>query len=287
MLLCFLVTLRSLKGKFYFLGDWLLHTSIFAAACALSLCLATEKMISGHLPPLATPLHALVAGATLLEYNVHALLNHHLTTDVKADRRWHWLCSFAGAALCFSIFYLSSRVILAVGFLGILSLAYSTPLLPFRYKRRIKDFGLAKIMILTSVWALVTTLLPLLAAGHDLDNQMIAELSLRFMLIFPLCVVFDMRDAQTDLAHDIYTLPNTLGLKASKWLTYLMIFTFTGIGIFWSFTAITRHPWWVFATVGVAALLACRFTMHRNKSYAYLFWVDGMMLFYAILSIAA
>jgi len=47
------------------------------------------------------------------------------------------------------------------------------------------------------------------------------------------------------------------------------LYAFTGIGIFWSLSNISGHPWWVFLAVGIAAFLACRFTMHRSNSYAY------------------
>jgi 4-hydroxybenzoate polyprenyltransferase len=262
---------------------YLLHTSIYTALCALALCLGAERIMLGHVPALLSPLHALIVGSTMLEYNVHHLFNrgHDDGEDWTPHALvWHSGVSLAGFVLCLvALPYLSLSVLIGCGVLGLLAFAYSTPLLPFRYKTRLKDYGLLKIHVLTAVWVMVGTVLPALYWQIHLRDYWL-ELIIRALLIFPLCIAFDIRDAKADLARGIHTLPNTLGINtAYKVINYNLLAYFS-----WAIIrCIYRYSYQqliVYAISGLAAWGAITLSRHRPHPYVYLALIDGVMLLY-------
>jgi hypothetical protein len=88
------------------------------------------------------------------------------------------------------------------------------PLLPFKNKKRLRDFGYLKIIVLTGVWTTATSVLPMLYWQKNLAAYPL-EILLRFVFVFALCVMFDLRDMRHDLENKIYTLPNKVGIVNS------------------------------------------------------------------------
>jgi len=256
----------------------LLNTSAFVSLCALAMCLGAERIMTGQRLSIGSPLHALVVGSTLVEYNIHHLVN------APGRNRPNWIAGMIGVVLCcIALPGLNWRVLAGTAVLGACSLAYSTPLLPFKYKQRLKDFGLIKIHVLTGVWVAVTTVLPALYWNTPLERYWL-ELIIRALLIFPLCIAFDIRDIESDTQSGIHTLPVVIGLNNA----------YRAVG----FTLLAYWLWAVIRCVyrqdpkeivvyfisGIAAALAIRYAKKFPESgIAYLLLIDGVMLVYGAL----
>jgi 4-hydroxybenzoate polyprenyltransferase len=269
--------------------DWLLFTSGFAGCCAVGLCLATERLLLQRVPPLFTFLHALVFGGVVTVYNLHYVIKR--SAPELSDRyAWsvrhqftHISLIVAGALLCaFSLFHLPWHILVACVVLGLLSFAYSLPILPFVPRKRLKDFGWIKIMVLTGVWTIVTSILPMLYWNRDLAAYPF-EILLRFVFMFTLCVAFDIRDMQTDLEAGIDTLPNLIGVANSYRLMNLALGLFVALSI----VQYLRYPSPVrlggAVLAAVVARLAIEYARRHPTDKVYLAYVDGTMLFYAIM----
>ena len=267
------------------LTDWLLYTSIFAALCAVALCLATERLILNSIPDTITPLHSFIFGCTLIVYNAHFLLRkvQPKLSDryrwTEQHRIWHYATFLIGFVVSgISIFFLNWKILVACLVLGVLSFTYTLPILPFA-KSRLRDFGWLKILTLTLVWTIVTSILPMLYYHQSLLDYPF-EILLRFVFMFILCIAFDLRDMQTDLKADINTLPNILGVKNSYRLINLAILLFVVLSILQYF----RYPSaGRLAGTCVVALLtkaAIAYTRKHPTDKNYLGLVDGMMLLY-------
>ncbi|MEI8279065.1 MAG: hypothetical protein WCG87_04825 [Bacteroidota bacterium] len=174
------------------------------------------------------------------------------------------------------------RIFTACIILGFLSFAYSLPLLPFKNKRRIREFGWVKILVLASVWTIVTSVLPMLFWAKELSNYPF-EILIRFVFMFILCVAFDIRDMQTDMDSDIYTLPNLIGECNSYRLmnSMLLLFVLLSIIQYTRYPSVSRLDAQIFTSAGT--YWAIRYTRKYPSDRAYLALVDGMMLVYAIL----
>lgn len=246
--------------------------------------MATEKLLIDRVPPLITPLHILVFCSTLLVYNVHYVIKKS-SPEVSDRFAWsqhykfyHYLLITTGMVGCiYSVFVLPYKILLGCVVLGILSFAYSLPLLPFKNKKRLKDFGRVKILVLTLVWTIVTSVLPILNMGMSIADFPY-EILIRFVFMFTLCIAFDIRDMQTDKGADIYTLPNIIGLKNSYRLMDAFMVLFV---VFCCIQFVRyRHEWRLVAEVItiICTKAAIEYTRRYPSDKAYLGLVDGMML---------
>lgn len=269
--------------------DWLLYTSVFASLCAVALCLATERLILGYIPPPGSALHLFIFGSAMVVYNVHHLVRKPAGS---ADTRSAWLqvnnrrnalMAWLGLLLSGAMsFYLPARVLLFCALLSVCSFAYSVPLLPFARKRRLKDFGWIKIWILSGVWTAVTAVLPMICWQQQMADFPV-EIALRFVLMFILCLAFDIRDVQEDQEAGIFTLPAKIGLAATYRLIDIMILVFIGLCLlqYIRYGALVRFSGSVIAAL--LARIAIRYARRHPGNKVYLLYVDGVMLLYALL----
>lgn len=267
--------------------NWILYTSVFAALCAAGLCMATERLILQTIPPLFTPLHIFIFGSSLVIYNIHYVVKKSAAvsdryTWTQHNRYWHWTLLITGLLLCNTFWWMFSlEIFLCCLVLAILSFAYSLPLLPLGGKK-LRDFGWIKILVLSGVWTIVTSVLPILYWNKPLF-AFPYEILLRFVLLFILCLAFDIRDMQTDLKADIYTLPNKIGVLKTYRLIDSMILVFLILG----FIQYLRYPSLLRLTgdllTVILAKLAISYTKKHPSDKAYLGLVDGIMLIYAVI----
>lgn len=267
--------------------DWILFTSIFAALCAVSMCMATEKLVLGAVPDVVTPLHTLLFSSTLVVYNLHFILRTWMHRGEehwsKYRSLWHWvMVSIGSAGLLYSLFHLSADVLLWCVVMGIFSFLYSFPLLPFAGKRRLKDYGWGKIISLVAVWTIATSILPILYWHQHIANYPF-EILIRTSLMLSLCIAFDIRDMQADAQNNIRTIPNTIGVVKSYRLINASITIFAVCSLIQYF----RYPHTGRIIAELLTAIAIKFVMLYVKKHptdkAYLGLVDGMMLLYAVL----
>lgn len=231
----------------------------------------------------------LVFCSTLLVYNAHYLIKK--STPELSDRfgwslhhrLWHYLLMSIGVIGCaVAAFHLPPNILLVCALLAALSFSYSIPLLPFKDKKRLKDFGWIKILVLTTVWTIVTSVLPILYHNHAITDYPY-EIMIRFVFMFTLCVAFDIRDMQTDMEAGIATLPNIIGVKGSYRVMSVSMILF----IVMSIIQYTRYPslprLMAEMVVAIATKLTIDYARKHPSDRAYLGLVDGMMLLYAVL----
>ncbi len=260
--------------------DLFLCTSLFTACCATGLCMATERFINNTLPALVSPLHLAIFGGTLMVYNAPRLFFRKITTP-QPYRSWFRFFFIAGTLLTLlSVFWLPLRIIwFGVG-LALLTFSYSLPFLPFKNKKRLREYGWLKILVLAGVWTIATALLPMMYWNKSFTNYPF-ELLNRFVFIFALCIVFDIRDIRTDMRNNIDTLPLKLGLRNSYLTINIALLFFAALNAVQYF----RHPaperliaaW----TTAIITWLVVVYLRKKPSEIGYMGLADGMMLLYA------
>ena len=255
------------------------------------MCIETNLLL--HLPLNNLPFYLFVFGATLVQYNLHYFFK---TTAVINSKRLAWslknksihkfLIVFGLILITYSLFSFQLRHFIILLILGALAFLYSFPLLPFSNKKRIKDFGLLKIITLALLWTLVTVWFPV-------DQINVSGLSFqlifirRFIFIFILCLLFDIRDTEVDRKQNIATLAVKLGIKKSYLLCYLLLLIFIALSVI-QFLYI---PDWIQLSAMLLSAAATGFTIEQSKKndsdVVYLACIDGMMFLQAALVIFA
>jgi 4-hydroxybenzoate polyprenyltransferase len=274
-------------GHLIKLSDFLVNTSIFTAFCALGLCVATEKLIGVPFAILHSSLHLAVIGGTLVVYNLPRLFPTTKPGSITAGsyRFWQHIFLAVGVLLTgYSLTGLSEPSIIAGSCAGILALGYTMPALRWQNKKRLRDYGILKILVLTGVWTVVTAIIPILEHGNTITKYPF-EILMRFVFVFVLCILFDIRDIQKDVDNKLITLPTRIGIQKSYSLINLSLIVFLLLSI-------VQH--YRFAVPGrlIAAIVTTVITYWVAKHLRYegnkrLFVIitDGMMILYAVLVI--
>ena len=271
-------------------ADVFLIASGFITVYALLLCGATAVLLPADWPmPLAV--YGLVGGGTLAAYNYHALVQQHSGSRAllpEAMRRIQRACvTMGGVTIGISLMSLPVVVWMLAAALGVLTMLYSTPMFAFGGKKRLKDFGGLKWLILAVVWTLATTMIPATASGLRLPEVWTMfrdEMIVRTLLLLPLCLAFDIRDVHSDSAAGVRTIPAWLGIKRSEWLVTVLLALFAGVNAF------LFHEFLPFAALGVGVALygwvAARAAVRTgDDAIAYLGWLDGTLALYAAMHI--
>ncbi len=267
--------------------DFLLFTSIFVAGCAVAFCMETSIML--NVPFNNFSFYAFVFGATIVQYNLHYIVKK-VAVKHSARLAWsqrnkniHLLLLIAGCLLIiYSLFgfHLQHFIILCI--LGCISFLYSFPFIPFAQKKRIKDYGFLKIITLSLLWTLVTVWFPV--SGHQYDGNLFVFIFLkRFVFMFILCLLFDMRDIEVDRSENITTFAVALGRKRSYVLSYLVLLLFVLLSVA-QYIYLPQVQFLIPMLISSAVtLITVEVTKKSNSDYVYLAGIDGMMLLQAIL----
>ena len=255
------------------------------------MCVETNLLLHLRLNDLS--FYLFVFGATLAQYNMHYLFK---TTAVANSARIAWslrnknihkiLIAIGVVLIVYSLFSFHLRHFIFLLALGAISFLYSFPFLPFTNKKRIKDFGLAKIITLSLLWTLVTVWFPI-------DETNITGFSFqliffrRFIFIFILCLLFDIRDTEVDRRENIATLSVKLGIKRAYALCYLLLAFFTTLSITQFILLPNLGQLITMLLSAIATVITIEYSKKNNSDVVYLAIIDGMMLLQALLVIFA
>ncbi|MEP7168802.1 MAG: hypothetical protein ABI855_05480 [Bacteroidota bacterium] len=136
------------------------------------------------------------------------------------------LLAMIGTLLSFNKINFQEKMV--VLFTGACAIAYEMPFT--RNNQRIKGFRnilVFKNIFLAAVWAAATAWLPLISKSGELHPLDLTFICLkRFFFVLPLCMVFDVRDQYSDLKNNVRTLPNQIGINATKNFAFLSMLFF-------------------------------------------------------------
>ncbi len=267
--------------------EFILFSSIFIAACAVGFCIETNILLG--LPLNNLSFYCFVFGATLLQYNLHystkkiAVKNSERLRWSLNNKKTHFLLLLIGGLLIlFSLFSFHLKHFIILACLGAISFLYSFPFLPVGKKRRIKDYGLLKILTLSLLWTLVTVWFPASNRPEDLMLLIFVFVE-RFIFMFILCLMFDLRDIEIDLKERINTVPVMLGKKQSYNLSYILLGLFLAIAWVQFLYLPQLNIFLAMLISSVVTFLIIERTKKTNSDIIYLAGIDGMMLLQSIL----
>jgi 4-hydroxybenzoate polyprenyltransferase len=269
------------------IAEFLLFTSVFVAICALAMCVETNLLLD--LPLNTFSFYCFVFGATLTQYNLHYLVK---TTAVKNSERLAWSLKnkmvhkvVLGTGIGLILFsFLSFRLhhFMVLGILAAIAFLYSFPVIPFWRKKRIKDFGFLKILTLALLWTFVTVWFPVNNLFFE-KNIFIFIFLKRFVFLFVLCLLFDIRDIEIDRKENIVTLPVFLGKKKSYYIAYIFLIVFIILSLIQFFYFNDTGVLIAMLLSAAATFFVVEHTKKANSDFVYLAGIDGMMLLQAML----
>lgn len=273
----------------------LIYSNLYVSACAASLVLATQALLSGAAR--VDALSALVFFATLLVYNLDRLASGG-EDRLDPSPRHQWVrrhqgvllgvlgVAALGVAAC--VLLLPWHIFLALVPLGVLSVGYSLPVLSWggRRHRRLKELPGLKIFMIALVWAVATVSLPAWLAGRaPWQGQVLALTVERALFIMAITLPFDVRDMGKDRGAGILTLPHLLGVEGTRRLAIGLVLASWLVGAL-AVGVATAHA----LALAVSALATCALlsALHaRRGELYYALWMEGTMLAQAVCVLVA
>lgn len=257
----------------YVYGHW--HISCCALALFIGGSALSERSIN-----LEASIH--IFFATLLIYNLHRLLGSE-RVKMAPTERYNYAGrhkAFAKCVIGFSLivvlmtfFRLTTVMQVAIIISGILSIGY---VLPLFLKRRLRDIGVVKIILISLVWSMIAILGIL--ESHDWTVILVVFLE-HFFFIFALTIPFDIRDQTLDNKAQVSNLANKIGLSNTRiilFATLLLSVFMSTIAFYWGVYSMAIYM--SIVTLNIMIYLSTQNFKKEYSSLYYLLYLDGFIL---------
>ncbi len=266
--------------------DFLLYGNVFIALCAVCFTLETYLLAGEEMR--FDGLLIFVFFITLFVYNGHRLLTSILlSTSGKSQKAAGvyntkkyqiTISSISVLGMGASFFYVSESIYWVMGLLGVIVFLYGIIIIAGKGRfHSIRIIGMLKIFFIALIWSMATVLIPLLNESVSISFSTISLLLVeRYLFIFTIALVFDVRDLDYDKAQGIKTVPNVLGQRNTKRLTYLLL------AVFWllfGFHDDSASPFFLplFLSVAITGV-SIYFITKKSSDLTYMTVVNGMMV---------
>ncbi|MBE8727659.1 hypothetical protein [Flavobacterium hungaricum] len=184
--------------------------------------------------------------------------------------------SFISLLLVGYYFFQLKRITQIVSF-GIFAITalYTLPFFPNR--RNARNWAGVKIYIVAICWVGATLVLPLINAEIPFSIDFFIKCIQRFVLVFVLILVFEILDLANDDPH-LQTVPQTIGVKKTKLLGFLLLIPFWFLEIFIS--SFNYHDAIINLIMVVMLMLFIFFANPNRSKYYTSFWVESVPIFW-------
>lgn len=150
---------------------------------------------------------------------------------------------------------------------------YTLPFFPNRKNAR--NWAGVKIYIVAICWVGATLVLPYINAQIPFIPDFFIKCIQRFVLVFVLILVFEIIDLANDDPH-LKTVPQTIGVKRTKILGFLLLVPFWIVGIL----TFTFHDLLINLIMVVTLMLFILFANPNRSKYYTSFWVESVPIFW-------
>lgn len=266
----------------------IIFSNLFIALCAAIMVYQANYYFPFHVT--FFQLQLFLFFATLTSYSFHWYLTQTQQSNTAIRMVWllqnrkiHLYLFYIGfivsATLLFSFVKYWLWFLPAV----LLTFLYSAPKLPLPFFKLMGKYIVAKTLLLSTVWAYVTTVLPFIIYGGKWQLVYTLFCLYRFTFITAICILFDIRDKDYDLPAGIQNMVTWFShqtVKAIFWAMIVLCIIITGTMAFY-------NAGWqgITAMLLPIAILAAVFKPALKSSNDYLFYfvLDGLMALPAVL----
>lgn len=211
-----------------------IETNLLLSFATVFLAVATTMQLG--LKPKVSPVLAVLFFATFLVYNIGRIRNE-LNKKYEENSRKSIrdrvtafnllvLASVIGMVVC--TMYLRTEVLFMLILLAGVCLLYSFPsIMHTRKGISLRGIPYLKIFLITIIWAAVTVILPVLQSQSSPEkSEVIAVFSERFIFLFVIALLFDIKDMRSDKETGLKTIPLLLGYRKAMQLANGLLILF-------------------------------------------------------------
>jgi len=251
-----------------FFDKYLIKTNIWVALCFAGM-LAFFQLI---LYELNFYVLGIVFFGTIAVYNFTRIKTLNELIHFNSNNKLQIFLTYFGLVctlICVILRGFELKTFLYLGVLGFVSFCYN---LPFS-NLGLRAVPFLKLFLIAFVWA-GSSIGLLLVVHHSVIQYQFLFLAV-FFFVIGITIPFDIRDKITD-EPDLKTIPQTIGMNASKFLAILCL-VLSGFLFYFEFKnfSVAVISW--ILTLIIAAFLAINSSEKRSESY-YSFWVESCSL---------
>jgi 4-hydroxybenzoate polyprenyltransferase len=264
------------------LFHYFLFTSFYIALCAAAMAFQTAylfRLSHNH------QFYGFVFCGTVCSYNLHWALTPKLSQNLipasgldRIPLRVHIVLIVAAGIGAVVLFVLLRPHWLSLAAAAALSFLYTAPKIPWRIMRFLQKIVYGKTVFLTLAWTYITTLLPMLMNDAALKTPHILFCVNRFYLIYAICILFDLRDRESDRQEGIKSMITQYHLTAVDRIYWGALATFfvTAFALLFYFSIAV-----VLALLipGLFLLFGYGWFKKQRSDFVYNFVLDGLMVF--------
>lgn len=254
---------------------------MFIALCALAQVFLTYHLFSISFNFANNSYLLFIFLSTYLQYNVQR--GYMINQNNVHEERSQWLIRHkkillysVGLSLLIVLFLCNNLSWTSIGIMigaEVVSTLYYMP--PFNLRRH----GYIKPFLISSVWVISCSLVPLI------ENKLITEHSIWFVIsqfcfISVLCLLFDIKDGESDYLSGVNTYVNKFGVNVTKFICFVFV-----VFGFISFYLFNHEGRILISSIALRLLVISTilFTNDKKHSFYYYLWVDGLLIVQTIL----
>lgn len=278
--------MSEIKNNILGLADYFIFGNIFIAVCAVIMAAYTFSVFNS---PVNFALLGFIFFASISSYSFHSFLP---TTEKEYSEKVKWSLSrkkyfltllvIGASGSIFFLFYLKQDLKLILS-LVLFTILYSSPKIKFEKFTFFKNFGTAKTLYLAAIWTLVTVSLPLSSISAFNLNESIIFFINRFLLVYSICILFDLKDKEFDIQRGIKSIVTIFEEKRIHTILISCIILFFISSI--AFYIFNKSVILILSLIipGIILLFLLERSKNTKSDYWFSFILDGLMMLSSIL----
>lgn len=268
------------------LDRYFLNSHIFIAICAAIAYTQSFILSAGQSPDYSKPI--ITGLLTFIFYQAHSVFDRMVQNSNNTtghNSQLNPILSIFAITVLSIVFFLNFRHFNTFDYIllftcALICASYLLPI-PILHKR-FRDIWYFKIFLITFCWVAITSIWPLLSTPPELHVSnflnflLVAE---RSLLIFTLCLLFDIRDVSIDSQQGTKTIALKMGVQNTKRLATILFALFLPIkALVIYFSGISNYTILGLLVFGVLGVKIIRSTTLAKPSLFYSGCVDGLIL---------
>lgn len=193
--------------------------------------------------------------------------------------KWNVFSVLNGASFCLALYFfiqLKIETQLALIFPFLIAIGYADSF----GKKTLRTLSGFKIYAIAICWVLVTVLLPVIQHSFDFTPDFYLECVQRFAFVIAITLPFEIRDLQTDPLQ-LKTIPQRVGLKATKLYGILLLFIFLFLEFFKD--DIPTNNLIILPLIFLISMLFVVLSSEKQGRFYASFFVEGIPIFWWVL----
>jgi 4-hydroxybenzoate polyprenyltransferase len=220
-------------------------------------------------------------------YCGHRVIGLKKMAHIKTSERFNvirkyeqhiWVYFYLWICLAAFLFFTFGSIQLVISMMpgGFIALGY---VLPFLFgKKRFRDLGWTKILMIGWSWAWLTSFVPLYFLANEPIQMALIMTVERMLFIIAITIPFEVRDIHVDRSVGLMTLPEKFGRKGTNQFIWGCCIGIVLLSYIASYHYFNEAYFVTMVIISLCTLLVYRYSFRTQNDYFFGGLIDGLMI---------